>query len=158
MKFQHIVIVTLLFSSCLQTFAADQTPDNERFQTVAPAIVVDTHSGLMWASQDNGKAIDWYDAERYCDDFEAGGYTDWRLPDMEELTTLYTPDRKSKDGYFITDAIRMSDCCLWSSDTNMGGASIFSYTSGKESVGSLHETYQLRALPVRSTKETEPHE
>ncbi len=141
-----------------QGFAAEEAHENERFQVVDDTIVYDSQTGLMWASQDNGKDIDWYDANKYCKDFKAGGYTDWRLPTIKELATLYTKDKKNKSGYFIIDRITITDCCPWSSDENMGGATIFSYKTGKNPDGFLGDTYQLRALPVRSTKKMKKHE
>lgn len=158
MRSISIITISLLLCCISQALAAEEGHKNERFQTVDKSIVFDSHSGLMWASQDNGKDIDWYDAEQYCAEFEAGGYTDWRLPDIKELSTLYTNGKKNKDGYFITDLIKVTDCCMWSSDTNMGGALSFSFKTGKKPFGYMRDTYQLRALPVRSTKKMEPHE
>jgi formylglycine-generating enzyme required for sulfatase activity len=152
-----IIIISLLFASFFQAFA-EESHKNQRFQVVSESIVFDSQSGLMWASQDNGKDIDWYDAKGYCEEFEAGGYTDWRLPDVKELATLYTEGKKGKSGYFITDFITITDCCPWSADENMGGAAIFSFNTGKKPAGFLADTYQLRALPVRSTKKMEIHE
>lgn len=152
------VITFSLFFSLSQACAGEETGTNERFQVVDESIVLDSKTGLMWASSDNGEDIDWYDAERYCKDFAAGGYTDWRLPDIKELATLYTEGMKNKAGYFITDLIKITDCCPWSSYTNMGGASAFSYKTGKKPAVFLGETYQLRALPVRSTSKMEMHE
>lgn len=152
MKSMRIFLLSLLLCSILQTHVAGQTTEDNRFQTVGEHIVYDSKTGLMWASSDNGKDIDWYEAESYCRDFKAGGYDDWRLPDIEELTSLYTSGRKNKDGYYIIDLVTISDCCMWSADTNMGGSSIFSYKTGKEPVGFLADKYQLRALPVRNHK------
>jgi hypothetical protein len=156
MRLIGVITISLLFFGFSQAFA-EEAQQNERFQVVDESIVFDAQSGLMWASQDNGKDIDWYDAERYCKEFEAGGYTDWRLPDIKELATLYTKDKKNKNGFFIIDLIQITDCCPWSSDENMGGAAIFSFKSGKRPAGYLADTYLLRALPVRSTNKMEIH-
>ncbi len=157
MRIISIITIIVLFCSISLSLAAEKALQNKRFQRVDNSIVIDSQTGLMWASQDNGKDIDLYDAEKYCEDYEAGGYTDWRLPDIKELATLYTKGNKNKDGYFIADIIRVSDCCMWSSDESMGGASIFSYNTGREPFGYLHDTYQLRALPVRGTLKAGPH-
>ena len=156
MRLISFIIVLLLFSGFSQAFA-EETQNKERFQVVDKSIVFDSQSGLMWASQDNGKDVDWFTAKKYCEEFEAGGYTDWRLPDIKELATLYTEGKKGKSGYFITDFVTITDCCPWSADENMGGAAIFSYNTGKKPAGFLADTYQLRALPVRSTKKMEMH-
>ncbi|HER63436.1 MAG TPA: DUF1566 domain-containing protein [Desulfobacteraceae bacterium] len=154
---RFIVIFAVVVFSCgfYQAVAAQDSPANERFQAVGEDIVYDSQTGLMWAARDNGRDIDWYDAEYYCKEFVAGGYTDWRLPSIDELSSLYTRERKNKDGYFITDYITITDCCVWSADTNMGGASVFSYKSGRKPAGFLGDTYQLRALPVREAEKKE---
>lgn len=151
MRLIAIITAALLFSAFAQTFAAEDVP-GERFQAMGDNIVYDSYTGLMWASRDNGKDIDWYEAEKYCKEFEAGGYDDWRLPDMEELATLYTKGEQNKDGFYIIEQIKITNCCMWSSDTNMGGSEIFSYRTGRKSAGFLADTYQLRALPVRTYK------
>jgi len=135
-----------------QSTAAEMAIQADRFQAVGENIVYDAQTGLMWAAQDNGKDIDWYEANTYCKKFKAGGYDDWRLPDIKELATLYTKDKKGRSGFHIVDPITITDCCVWSADENMGGAAIFSYNTGKEPAGFLADTYQLRALPVRTHK------
>ncbi|MBK9376146.1 MAG: DUF1566 domain-containing protein [Holophagales bacterium] len=54
---------------------------------------VDPSTGLMWAMKDNGRNVDWNAAFRYCDAFRAGEYSDWRLPNVEELKGLYDSSR-----------------------------------------------------------------
>ena len=156
MRLIRFIIALLLLSGFSQAFA-EETQKSKRFQVVDKSIVFDSQSGLMWASQDNGKDVDWFTAKKYCEEFEAGGYTDWRLPDIKELATLYTEGKKGESGYFITDFITITDCCPWSADENMGGAAIFSFNTGKKPAGFLADTYQLRALPVRITKKMETH-
>jgi hypothetical protein len=150
MRLVNIIAASLLFFSFWQTAAAENI-QSERFHVVDNSIVVDSHTGLMWALQDNGKDIDWYGAKKFCTDFSAGGYTDWRLPDIEELATLYTGGESNKDGYFIAGPFKITDCCMWSSFDNMGGALAFSFKSGGKTPMYLTDKYQLRALPVRGT-------
>ena len=69
--------VCLLFVlGTVNAFAVDDVP-GERFQEMGDNIVYDSQTGLMWASRGNGKDIDWYEAETYCNKFAAGGYDDW---------------------------------------------------------------------------------
>ena len=51
---------------------------------------VDTKTGLMWTTIDNGKDVDWEDAKRYCKSYRGGGYTDWRMPTKKEIKQLNT--------------------------------------------------------------------
>jgi len=46
---------------------------------------VDPATGLMWAGKDNGKDINWHKATKYCRDLRLAGYSDWRLPTIDEL-------------------------------------------------------------------------
>jgi len=50
---------------------------------------MDMKTCLMWASEDNGYDIKWKDAKRYCENYRGGGYTDWRMPTIDELAGLY---------------------------------------------------------------------
>ncbi len=50
--------------------------------------VTDEATGLMWAQDDSGEAIDWEAALAYADSAAIGGYDDWRLPNVKELQSL----------------------------------------------------------------------
>ena len=122
--------------------------------------ITDSATGLMWLQDDSGAfgagsygdgSLNWQQALDWCEDKSYAGYSDWRLPDIKELATLYLPDTINQDGYFLTDTIKISDCCMWSSYDTMGGALAFSFKSGKRPAAYLADTYQLRALAVRGT-------
>jgi len=79
--------------------------------------VLDTKSRLMWAAKDNGANINWYEAKSYCENYRGGGYTDWRLPTLDELAGLYDPDNQNRYGYQIaTDLIELTHWWVWSSE------------------------------------------
>ena len=50
--------------------------------------VSDNATGLMWAQDDNGEAINWEDALAYAENATIGGYDDWRLPTTKELQSI----------------------------------------------------------------------
>ena len=51
--------------------------------------VKDNYTGLIWQKKDDGiNNRDWEDAKRYCSNLSLDGYSDWRLPTMEELYYL----------------------------------------------------------------------
>ncbi|HEX4005417.1 MAG TPA: DUF1566 domain-containing protein [Acidobacteriaceae bacterium] len=59
---------------------------------------VDPSTGLMWPVKDNGKAVTWHTAMKYCRNLRLAGYSDWRQPTLDELATLVdkvssTPER-----------------------------------------------------------------
>lgn len=57
-------------------------------------IVIDLATGLMWAANGNeegcvdGSAIAWTSALGYAEALTFAGYTDWRVPNINELTSL----------------------------------------------------------------------
>ena len=42
---------------------------------------------LIWSDRLSNK-MNWSSAKKYCEDLTEGGYTDWRLPNIDELRTL----------------------------------------------------------------------
>ncbi len=56
---------------------------------------VDPSTGLIWAAKDNGKDVNWHKATSYCRDLRLAGYSDWRLPTIDELEGIY--ERYSTD-------------------------------------------------------------
>jgi len=120
--------------------------------------VKDTSTGLMWASRDNGKNIDWHDAKRYCENYRGGGYTDWRMPTLDELASLYD---KKKSGYapetvsdktykvHITKLIHIRSNCPWASETRGSKAAYFNFFDGSWHWNTIVPHYSSLALPVR---------
>ena len=52
-------------------------------------IVTDTETGLIWQkTYETGKT--WQQALSYCENLTYAGYSDWRLPDKNELASLIT--------------------------------------------------------------------
>jgi len=69
--------------------------------------ITDTNTGLMWTKTDSLKeteqGMNWNEAKTWVDGLTTGGHTDWRLPTIAELKTIYDPsyqvlifDRDSK--------------------------------------------------------------
>lgn len=56
----------------------------------ADAIVTDYATGLMWQDDDDAGSLQqtWTEATDYCTANSLGGYTDWRLPSIEELILI----------------------------------------------------------------------
>ncbi|MFH1187747.1 MAG: DUF1566 domain-containing protein [bacterium] len=49
--------------------------------------ITDTSTGLMWQQAITEKMI-WEDAINYCENLSLGGYSDWRLPNKNELQSI----------------------------------------------------------------------
>ena len=54
---------------------------------VTAGVVLDTKTSLMWQDEVD-KALHWESAIGYCESLEYGGYSDWRLPNFNELYAL----------------------------------------------------------------------
>ena len=123
---------------------------SDRFVDNGDGTVTDTETGLMWAAMDNGEPINWSGARSYCQNYSVGGYTDWRMPTLAELATLYAPGAKNKRGYHMTKHIDTSAETCWTSDTRGYKAARFNFTHGREYW--LRQSYlgPSRVLPVRS--------
>ena len=50
---------------------------------------VDLSTGLVWAAKDNGKDVTWGNSMKYCRDLSLAGYSDWKLPSIDELESIY---------------------------------------------------------------------
>ena len=107
-------------------------------------------TGLMWTAADNGQDIDWDSAEAYCENLTQG-YSDWRLPTIDELEALHDPGVDSH--YKIRSNFTLTDCCPWSSTKEGSGrASHFDFTLGSPQHFPLEFSLGGRALCVRSQK------
>ena len=134
----------VLFSLVLSSAMA-----GERFVDNGDGTITDTKTGLMWATKDNGDSINWRDACSYCENYNLGGYSDWRMPTLAELASLYDPEVTNKQGYHLTNHIDTSAETCWSSDTRGYEAARFNFSYGHEYW--LRQSYSGpgRVLPVR---------
>lgn len=53
--------------------------------------VSDSSTGLMWQKDDDNTKRNWQDSVYYCDGLVLSGYSDWRLPDINDLMSLSPP-------------------------------------------------------------------
>ncbi len=76
--------------------------------------VSDLATGLMW-QKDSVQGISWKDSLAYCSALEWGGYSDWRLPDVNELISLvdYSQSTPSINEQYFTN----TSTHYWSSTT-----------------------------------------
>jgi hypothetical protein len=143
-----VVVCVFIFLS----FFAMPTMASDRFVDSSDGTVTDTKTGLMWAARDNGIPISWQNGFQYCQNYSGGGHTDWRMPTLAELESLYDPGAKNKCGYHVIKLIETSAQSLWASETRGFEAARFNFTYG--TVYWLRKTYSgpTRVLPVRAGK------
>jgi hypothetical protein len=128
------------------------TMASDRFVDSGDGTVTDTKTGLMWAAKDNGIPISWLNGLKYCQNYDGGGHTDWRMPTLAELESLYDPGAQNKSGYHVTELIETSAQSLWAFETRGFEAARFNFTYG--TIYWLRKTYSgpTRVLPVRTGK------
>lgn len=81
-------------------------------------IVTDTETGLIWQkTYVSGKT--WQQALSYCESLTYAGYSDWRLPNKNELASLINYEKYSP----ASDFPDMPSNYFWSSSTNAGNTS-----------------------------------
>jgi len=129
----------------------------DRFCKLTSGPVLDTTTGLMWASTDNGQNINWKDAKRYCETYSEGGFTDWRMPAIGELEALYDKNKGYKIRDFdymahITQLIRLTTPWPWASVKNGSKASNFDFDDGDRDWNLQSDSGNCRVLPVRVSK------
>jgi hypothetical protein len=147
---QKIIFVFVLFALIGFLVVPAMAPDH--FVNNSDGTVTDTKTGLMWAAQDNGSLVSWHTARTYSQNYSGGGYTDWRMPNLTELASIYDPKEKNNHGYHVTKLIDISAASCWASDTRSYKAARFNFTYGR--VYWLRKSYSGpgRVLPVRSVK------
>ena len=120
-------------------------------------VVLDTRTKLMWAAKDNGENINWYDAKKHCENFRGGGYTDWRLPTLDELESLYDKSTDNPNSTcwlgkcHLNTFFHINPCYPWASDTKDGGsrAAYFHFGNGARGWNPPSHCGGYRFLPVR---------
>ena len=76
----------------------------------------DPASGLIWSAK-AGRKMDLYNAVSYCYNLIEGGYSDWRLPNIDELRTLLIADRVKNNCQVSETNNCLSDKDCWSCST-----------------------------------------
>ena len=98
--------------------------------------VFDPETQLRWTMKDNGYPISWRGADDYCRALTLGRYTDWRLPMIDELSSLYeeksgmTMSYPSTHGDIRTPFLLTHDWVWSSTKDGAGFARRFNFSYG----------------------------
>ena len=146
-----IVIVSFMIKP---SFAAEDS-DEGRFVAYDNGTVLDTQTNLLWASKDNGSNINWEDAKAFCENYEAAGYNDWRMPTKEELMSLYDRFIFGNNGYHLTKLITLTGSYPWTSNVQGSEALVVGFGKDRQMwfPESVSHQSRNRVLPVRFGKE-----
>jgi hypothetical protein len=136
---------------------ANEIKRDGRFVAYDDGTVLDTKTNLMWAARDNGSSINWQSAKSYCENYHAGGYTDWRMPTQDELAGLYDTTKTYKADcnwdLHLTELIHLTCTYPLASETRGSEAAGLHFDNGLRSwYPQSSGDWYYRALPVRSGK------
>ncbi len=136
---KNILTLTLLSSLlCVGAYADCKRNLNET--------VTCNKSKLMWQDDERAKTVEktWKDAIKYCEDLNFAGYSDWRLPNKNELLSIVD---RSKYNPAINSAFKnvTTISLYWSSTSYTDGTSNawyvdfdYGYTNGSYKDNSPH--------------------
>jgi len=129
-----------------------------RFIAYNNGTVKDTETGLIWATKDNEGDINWQDAKKYCKNYIGGGYTDWRMPTIDELEGIYDSessyamDCDNDFKIYTSKLIHISCWWVWASDIRGSEAAYFYFITGGRRWKPRSVFGSTRVLPVRGGK------
>lgn len=134
MKWRVTLILLSLFTAVVTACAQSSTENRGYAQkTQAGEYWIDPSTGLMWPAKDHSKAVTWHKAESYCRKLHLAGYSDWRLPTLDELASLV--DKSA------------------ATDKQVGKAEIFSINLGRHLGRHLRGNLALTGDPWRSNRQ-----
>lgn len=82
------------------------------------SVVIDHATGLMWQRGGSPTYWDYADAEAYVQKLNTGkyaGFSNWRLPTLEEAMSLMVPKKKSDD-FYIDRSFDKTQGWIWTAD------------------------------------------
>ena len=96
-------------------------------------VVIDTTTNLMWQDDSNASSLqkNWSDAIAYCENLTLGGYSDWNLPNFNELymladRSIYNPSLNpvfrnvSSSVYWSATTVASNSSRAWGVNLNYG--------------------------------------
>jgi len=94
-------------------------------------VVIDNLTGLMWARNGNlpNNTMTWYRAIDYANNLNLCGYSDWRLPNINELESLFNSGTPDTAMWLNTQGFNnvQPGTTYWSSTTLPGGDPSFAW-------------------------------
>jgi len=117
------------YLAVLITISAVAIPAPAQFSTTAPGVAQETRARgywmdpstrLVWAARDSSKRMGWHKATKYCRNLRLAGYSNWRLPSIDELHGLVNL------GAYTTEHIGSKDIVHWNGDLQVNGGLLLS--------------------------------
>jgi len=86
---KRIVLILFFVITVVAKAQSSMQGKNSAEETLARGYWIDPAIGLIWTAKDNGNDIAWGNAVKYCRNLKLAGYSDWRLPTIDELENIY---------------------------------------------------------------------
>lgn len=156
---KRVLIVTVILITALimmkSSLAAEEARDGN-FIASDDGTVWDQRTNLLWAAGDNGANVNWQEAKDYCDNYNGGGYSGWRMPTKDELKGLYDRSTFGNNGFRITKLIKLTGGFLWTSEIQGSQATVVNFLYDRDMWfgESLTHRSRNRVLPVRLGRES----
>ena len=78
--------------------------EDGRFLDNGDGTIIDSKTNLIWTKKDSysdlGKCLNWHESKEYVDGLKTGGHSDWRMPTVKELKTIF---EVSKSNHLVYD-------------------------------------------------------
>ena len=124
-------------------------------------VVINHATGLMWHQSGSDKGMVWNEAKQWVKDLNSrgyAGYSDWRLPTVEEAASLLELNRTGGDLYIDT-VFDTRQSGIWTGDENDSASYLegvwnvrFKGAYGAGNVSWCYENASNYVRPVRSMK------
>ena len=129
-----------------------QRERDQAAQEQSAGIWTDSTTGLMWTKKDNGHNITWQRASDFCKNLQLAGYSNWRMPEIDELQGIF--DANVGDDH-VKGNLQLSTSWQWSNTPGSSSKEAFwlSFGDGKRYKDRLSSNFRIRALCVRRSGE-----
>ena len=112
-------------------------------------VVIDKATGLMWQQSGSEEKVEYNQIKRYLDNLnneQFAGYSDWRLPTLDESVSLLEQARMHGDLY-INPVFNKNQSLVWTSDLKSSRiAWVVHFSSGSCSLSNFLDTLYVRAV------------
>ncbi len=110
-------------------------------------VVYDRNSGLMWQQSGSDNFMTYENAKAWVEQLNFAGYSDWRLPTLEEAMSLME-SKKNSDGLYIDSKFDKTQQWIWTSDLVKGEswAWVVGFNFGYCTNYGFYANYYVRAV------------